>query len=76
MRLVRRPQAALAIAFAQFLHQMLEMGRQTQRFRTKVLLQPFADGVADRPARFAIDPCAAVADSGASQDLFRFLSIE
>jgi len=31
------------------------MGRQRRRFRAEVLLQSFADGVADRSAGVAID---------------------
>jgi len=39
----------------QLLQQMLEMGRQRRCLRAEVLLQPFADGVADRSAGAAID---------------------
>jgi hypothetical protein len=44
---------------------MLEMGRQGRWLRAEVLLQPFADGVADRSAGFAIDLLAI-------HDSFRF----
>jgi hypothetical protein len=53
---------------------MLEMGRQTRGVRTKVLLQPFAYGVADRSAGLAIDLFAVVVDS-AVHGGFRFLAI-
>src|SRR5258708_26506246 len=42
---------------------MLEIGRQTRGVGTKVLLQPFAYGVADRSAGLAIDLFAVVVDS-------------
>ena len=47
------PDAALmqvVVAAAQFIHQLLQMGRELG-FRTHVLLQPFADGIADRSRR-------------------------
>jgi hypothetical protein len=53
---------------------MLEMGRQTRGVRTKVLLQPFAYGVADRSAGLAIDLFAVVFDP-AVHGRFRFLVI-
>jgi hypothetical protein len=53
---------------------MLEMGRQTRGVRTKVLLQPFAYGVADRSAGLAIDLFAVVVDA-AVHGGFRFLAI-
>ena len=62
-KLVRGHQAALVVPPAQFIHQMLEVGRQTRRLRTKVLLQPFADGVTDRSAHLSVDVHAALGDS-------------
>jgi hypothetical protein len=59
---VRRPQAVLAVAPAQFIHQMLKMGRQMHGLGTKVLPQPFAYGIADRSARLAVDLFAVVGD--------------
>jgi hypothetical protein len=37
---------------------MLEMGWQGRHLRAEILLQPFADGVADRSAGGAIDVLA------------------
>jgi hypothetical protein len=48
---------------SQRIHQVPEAGRQLGIFRAKVLLQPFADGTADRPAGAAIDLFAAFVDS-------------
>jgi hypothetical protein len=53
---------------------MLKVGRRTQEFGAKVLLQPFAYGVTDRPAGLAIDVLAVVADS-AIHGVFRFVII-
>jgi len=53
---------------------MLEVGRKARGFRAKVLLQPFANGIADRSAGLAIDLVAVVGDS-AIHDGFRFMSI-
>jgi hypothetical protein len=53
---------------------MLEMGRQARGVRAKVLLQPFAYGVADRSAGLAIDLFAVVVDSTV-HGRFRFLVI-
>jgi hypothetical protein len=72
--LVRWHRATLVVPSAQFIHQMLEMGRQTRGLRTKVLLQPFAHGVADRSAGLAIDLFAVVVDS-AFHGRFRFLVV-
>jgi hypothetical protein len=72
--LIRQPVAAAFVAPAQFVHQMLEMGRQARGFRAKVLLQPFGHGVADRSAGLAIDQFAVVGNS-AVHDEFRFLAI-
>ncbi|MHB8270029.1 hypothetical protein [Bradyrhizobium sp.] len=47
----------------QFIHQVLEMGRQFGIFRAKILLQPFANATADRSAGGAIDLFAALIDS-------------
>jgi hypothetical protein len=69
--LVRRPQAVIAVPPAQFIHQVLELGREARR-RTQALLQMFTDGVANRSARLAIDLFAVVGDS-AIHDEFRFV---
>jgi hypothetical protein len=63
------------IALAQFVHQVFEVGRWMQGIRTKVLLQPFAHGVADRSAGLAIDLFAVVSDSAIHAE-FRFVVIE
>jgi hypothetical protein len=72
-QLVRGHQAALVVAPAQLIHQMLEMGRQIRRLRTKLLLQPFAYGVTDRSARLAVDVLNALGDSAVHNE-FRFLA--
>jgi hypothetical protein len=69
LRLVRRIRHAFVIAPTQFIHQMLEMGRG--RAGMQILLQPLADGIADRSAGLAIDLFALVGDS-AVHDEFRF----
>jgi hypothetical protein len=51
----------LAIPAAQFIHQMLKVGRG--RAGAQILLQPLADGIADRSAGLAIDLFALVCDS-------------
>jgi hypothetical protein len=51
---------------------MLKVGRG--RPKTQVLLQPFADGIADRPTRLAIDLFALVGDSAVHGE-FRFVVI-
>jgi hypothetical protein len=61
LRLVRRIRHVFVIAPTQFIHQMPEMGRG--RAETQVLLQPLADGIADRSAGLAIDLFALVGDS-------------
>jgi hypothetical protein len=71
IRLIRRPQAVLAVPPAQFIHQMLEVGREVRRLRKQGPLQLFTHGVADRSARPAIDLLAVVGDS-AIHDEFRF----
>jgi hypothetical protein len=40
----------VVVAPAQFIHQPRQVGRQLQLARAQILLQPFADRVADRPA--------------------------
>src|SRR5260370_41903509 len=72
-QLVRRRQAVLAVPPAQFIHQVLEVGREARR-RTQALLQMFTYGVANRSARLAIALSAVVCDS-AIHDEFRFLSV-
>ena len=59
------------VPFAQFIQQMLEVGREAHGFRTKVLLQPFAHGIADRSAGLAIDLFAV---ASAIHDGFRIVS--
>jgi hypothetical protein len=59
----RRLPSIVSVLSLQFIHQMPEMGRQLGVFRTKVLLQPFADATADRSAGGAIDLFAALVDS-------------
>jgi hypothetical protein len=59
---------AFAFPPVQLLQQMLEMGRQGRCLRAEVMLQPFADGVADRSAGAAIDLLAI-------HDSFRFAFI-
>jgi hypothetical protein len=56
-------QSIAAVLSLQFVHQVLEMGRQLGVFRAKVLPQPFADTTADRSAGSAIDLFAALVDS-------------
>ena len=65
----------LVVPSAQFIHQMLEVGRGKQGVRTQVLLQPFAYGVADRSAGLAIELFAVVADSAIHNE-FRFIFIQ
>src|SRR5207244_393929 len=42
-------QVILLVVPAQFIHQMLQTGRE-RRFWTQTLLQPFADGITNGPA--------------------------
>jgi hypothetical protein len=42
---------------SQFVDEMLEMRRRPCRFRTKHLLEAFADSVADRPGGSVIEWC-------------------
>src|ERR1700688_4108507 len=58
--LVRGSARILAVPLAQLVHQMLEMGRGAQGIGTQALLQPFAHGVANRPAGLAVDPFAVI----------------
>jgi hypothetical protein len=74
IRLVRRPQAVLAVPPAQFIHQMLEVGGEARRLGTQGPLQLFAHGVANRSARFAIDLFTVVGDSAIHSE-FRFTAI-
>jgi hypothetical protein len=59
----RRQQSIAVILPLQLIHQISQMGRQFGTLRAKVLLQPFADGTADRSAGGAIDLFAALVDS-------------
>jgi hypothetical protein len=58
----RRQQSVAAVLPLQLVHQVLEMGGQFGSFGAKVLLQPFADGTANRSAGSAIDLFAALVD--------------
>jgi hypothetical protein len=57
---------------AQFIDQMLQVGGE-ERFWTHVLLQPFTDGIADRPACPVIQLIEIVVDS-AIHDRFSWAS--
>jgi len=70
----RRSPSIAAVLLPQLIHQVAEMGRQFGIFRAKVLLQPFADGPADRSAGGAIDLFAALVDSVGHRG-FRFALI-
>lgn len=74
LALVRRAANILAVAPAQFVHQLLEARRQAGKFGAQALLQPFAHGVADRPAGSVIDGFAAVSDS--AHDGFRLRDLD
>jgi hypothetical protein len=52
-----------AVLPLQLIHQVPEMGGQFGIFRAKVLLQPFADGTADRSAGGPINLFTALVDS-------------
>jgi hypothetical protein len=56
----------------QFVEQMLEVGGEARGLRAKVMLQPFAYGVADRSAGLVIDLFAVLVVS-AVHSAFRFL---
>jgi len=60
-----------AVATAQLIHEMLKVGGQTRGLGVKILLQPFAYGIADRPAGLAINLFAVIVDS-AIHGVFRF----
>jgi hypothetical protein len=61
--LERRQPSIAVILPLQLIDEVPEVGRQLGIFRAKVLLQPFADGTADRAAGAAIDLFAAFVDS-------------
>ena len=65
---------AARVLFAEFMHQMLQMGRKGGFVMAEVLLQPFAHGFANRSAGLAIDLFAGVGDS-AIHGAFRFVAI-
>jgi hypothetical protein len=70
-----RPQQSIAAVLPlQLIHQVPEVRRQFGIFRAKVLLQPFADGTADRSAGGAIELFAAFVDSVEHRE-FRFALI-
>jgi hypothetical protein len=75
IRLVRLSQAVVTVPPAQFIHQMLELGREVRRLRAQGPLQLFTRGVADRSARPAIDLFAVVGDS-AIHNKFRFWPLQ
>jgi hypothetical protein len=58
----------------QFVQQMPEVGAEAHGFRTKILLQTFADGITDRSAGLVIDLSIGVVDE-AIHDEFRFGSV-
>jgi hypothetical protein len=53
---------------------MPEVGAEAHGFRTKILLQTFADGITDRSAGLVIDLSIGVVDE-AIHDEFRFGSV-
>ena len=63
-----------AVASAQFVHQVLEARGQAGKFGAQALPQPFAHGVANRPAGPVIERFAAVVDP-AVHDEFRLASV-
>ena len=67
--LVRYAAGSIAVPPAQFIHQVLEARGQVQDVGTQALLQPFAYGVADRPAGLVVKRFDAVSDS--AHDGFR-----
>ena len=67
--LVRYAAGSIAIPPAQFIHQVLEVRGQARNLGAKALLQPFAHGVADRPAGLVIERFVTVSDS--AHDGFR-----
>ena len=54
--------AAVAVAPSQFVHQLRQIRRQL-RSSGKVALQPFPDGIANRPARLVVDELKTAVDS-------------
>jgi hypothetical protein len=62
-QLKSRASSITGVPLLQFIHQMSQMGRQFGGFGAKVVLQPFADGTADRSAGSPIDLFAALVDS-------------
>jgi hypothetical protein len=64
----------VAIALAEFIHEVLQMRRQVRRLGRQNLLQPFAYGIANRSARLAINPFGLVGVSAVHGE-FRFLAI-
>ena len=61
--LVRVLAKLLAVPPAQFIHQVLEARGQARNLGAKAQLQPFAHGVADRPAGLVIERFVTVGDS-------------
>jgi hypothetical protein len=59
--LIRVHFSAAGVLFAQFIHQMRQVRRQSRFLRAEVLLQPFAHGIANRLAGLAVDLFAVVA---------------
>jgi hypothetical protein len=74
---LNRRQPSIAILPLQRIHQVPEVGGQFGIFQAKVLLQPFADGTADRSAGGAIDMLAALVDSvGHRRFRFALVSVD
>ena len=69
---IRTEQALMKLFFApaQLFHQLLQMGWE-RGFGTHVLLQPFADGVADRPRSLVVDWFEIAVDSAIHHDPWR-----
>jgi hypothetical protein len=66
----------VAIQPLQFVYQNSQMGRQFGIFRTKVLLQPFADGTANRSAGSLIDLFALVDSVGHRRFRWAFVAVD
>jgi len=62
LRLISRSKAILAVSPVQFVQQELKVGRWTRKLWAQVLLQPFAYGFANRPARPVVDLFVIVED--------------
>jgi hypothetical protein len=60
----------LAVAPAQLIHQILQMGRQ-RGFRAHALLQPFADALADGSGCLVIDSFGLVVDLAVHDEFLR-----